>query len=67
MDDFKTSVKVELARRNSNLSQFAAELGIPQQSLSRTLQTSPVNQRSHWPAILEALGLEVVIQPKRPS
>ncbi|GAA3995062.1 hypothetical protein GCM10022631_01430 [Deinococcus rubellus] len=46
--------------------ELAAQLGIPQQSLSRTLQTSPINQRSHWPAILEALDLEIVIQPKRP-
>ncbi|WP_161883864.1 transcriptional regulator [Deinococcus alpinitundrae] len=63
--DTKATVKVELAKREMTMLELAAQLGIPQQSLSRTLQTSPVNQRSHWPAILEALGLEVIIRPKQ--
>ena len=63
--DTKAIVKIELAKREMTMLELAAQLGIPQQSLSRTLQASPIDQRSHWPKILEALGLEIVIQPKQ--
>jgi lambda repressor-like predicted transcriptional regulator len=62
--DVKRIVKVELAKRGMTMQSFAKELGIPQQSLSRTLNTPPVNQKSHWPKIMEALELEVEIKPK---
>lgn len=60
----KTVVKVALAEREMTLTELARRLDVPQQSLSRTLQQSPLNGKSHWPKILEALGLEIVIRPK---
>ena len=63
MTDPKTAIKVELARREMTLTALAEKLGVPQQSLSRTLRGSPVNQKSHWPSILKELGLKVVLVP----
>lgn len=60
----KTVVKVALAQRDMTLGELARRLGIPAQSLSRTLKTSVVNTQSHWPGILEALDLEVEVKPK---
>lgn len=62
--DPRTVVKVALAERGMTLSELANRLGVPQQSLSRTIQQSPLNGKSHWPKILDALGLEIVIQRK---
>jgi len=46
---------------------LARDLGISRQQVTRTLNsTALINPRSeHWSAILDALGLEVVVQPKR--
>ena len=61
----KTLVKVELAKRDLTMTEFAQQLGIPQQSLSRTLNAPAINHRSYWPKVLDALGLELVVQPKK--
>jgi transcriptional regulator with XRE-family HTH domain len=60
----KIVIRTALAARNMTQGDLANRLGIPAQSLSRTLGVSVVNTQSHWPAILDALGLEVVIRPK---
>ncbi|AFD27458.1 helix-turn-helix domain-containing protein [Deinococcus gobiensis] len=65
--NLKTIVKIELAKREMTQTELAEQIGIPQQSLSRTLRTPALNQRSHWPKILDALGLELVVQPKKQS
>ncbi|WP_034382955.1 hypothetical protein [Deinococcus sp. YIM 77859] len=40
--------------------QLAVQLGKERASISRTLARSPVDPRSDWQAILDALGLEIV-------
>ncbi|OLV16363.1 hypothetical protein BOO71_0012220 [Deinococcus marmoris] len=47
--------------------QLAQQLDTTQPVISRTLQASVLNERSHWPAIIDTLGLEIVIQPKSSS
>ncbi len=62
--DPRTEVNIALARKGLNLTALAKQLGVPQQSLSRTLKGEIVNQRSHWPAMLAALDLQVIVVPK---
>ena len=59
------TVKALLKERGLTQAQFAEQLGTTQPALSRTLGSPIVNPQSQWLAILEALGLEVVVQPKR--
>ena len=55
-----------LASTGKSRAELARELGISRQKVQRTLEASPLNSRAeHWPAILEAFGLEVVIRPKQ--
>ncbi|WP_407540213.1 helix-turn-helix domain-containing protein [Deinococcus radiomollis] len=56
-----------LSSKGKSRAELARELGISRQKVQRTLDASPLNSRAeHWPAILDALGLEVVIRPKQP-
>ncbi|QLG11746.1 helix-turn-helix domain-containing protein (plasmid) [Deinococcus sp. D7000] len=47
-------------------SDLARQLGVSRQVITRTLNsTALINERAeHWPAILDALGLEIIIRPK---
>jgi len=58
-------ITATLKAKGLNQSQLALQLGRERASISRTLGHSPIDLRSDWPAILEALGLEVVIRPKQ--
>lgn len=62
--DPRTQVKVALAQRGMNQADLARQLGIKPQVLSRLFRVPVVNERSHWPAVLEALDLEVEVKPK---
>jgi transcriptional regulator with XRE-family HTH domain len=63
----KTAVNVALARRGMSQAELARILDLEPQALSRGLSKSMVNARSIWPAVLEALDLEVVVQERRPT
>ena len=45
--------------------QLATQLKTTAPILSRALTGSMIRTDSYWPAILDALGLEVVIRPKQ--
>lgn len=65
MDEaMKEVVATALKAKGLNQSQLALQLGKDRASMSRTLNRSPIDARSDWPAILDALDLEVVIRPK---
>ncbi len=65
--DNKNAVRTALAAKGLNQTQLAEVLGKERAAVSRTLSKSPIDERSLWPAILDALGLEIVIQPKKLS
>ena len=60
-------INQRLKAQNLTRSDLARQLGISRQVVTRTLNsTAIINERAeHWPAILDALGLEIVIQPKQ--
>ncbi|TSA81438.1 hypothetical protein FNU79_15010 [Deinococcus detaillensis] len=59
------AVRVQLARLGINQAELERRLGVKPSVVSRALNGSPLDQRSTtWPAMLEELGLEVVIRPK---
>lgn len=61
-----TAVRVQLARQGINQAELARQIGTLPGTISRALAGSPLDERSKtWPAILDALGLEIVIRPKK--
>ena len=65
-DKATTAVRVQLARKGMNQAQLERRLGVGRGTVSRALAGSPLDERSKtWPAILEELGLEIVIRPKQ--
>jgi len=65
--DAKNAVRAVLAAKGMTQNDLARQLGKHAAAISRTLNSDIVDSRSDWPAILDALGLEIVVQPKRPS
>ena len=52
-------------RLDLNQAALARQLGIKPQTLSRIMLHIPViNARSAWPAVLDALGLEMIVRQK---
>jgi transcriptional regulator with XRE-family HTH domain len=65
-DKATTAVRVQLARQGMNQAELERRLGVSRGVVSRALAGSPLDERSKtWPAMLEALGLEIVIRPKQ--
>ena len=67
MEDLAAQLRQALKDRGITQAQLAQQLNTTQPVVSRALHASVLNERSHWPAILETLGLEIVIQPKSNS
>ena len=65
--DAVTLVDQALKAQGKTRSDLARELNITRQQITRTLNTvALINPRSeHWLSILDALGLEVVVQVKK--
>ncbi|UQN04966.1 hypothetical protein [Deinococcus sp. QL22] len=64
--DAATAVRVELARKGMNQADLERQMGVTRGTVSRALAGSPLDERSKtWPAILETLGLEIIVRPKR--
>lgn len=60
------AVRVQLARLGINQAELERRLGVTRGTVSRALAGSPLDERSKtWPAMLDALGLEIVIRPKQ--
>ena len=61
-----TVVDEALKQQGKTRSDLARDLGISRQQITRTLNaTALLNPRAnYWTAILDVLGLEVVIRPK---
>ena len=66
MEDVVAQVRQALKDQGLTQAKLAEMLNTTQPAISRTLTASVLNDRSHWPAILDLLGLEVVIRPKQP-
>jgi transcriptional regulator with XRE-family HTH domain len=64
MEDLALQLRQALKDKGFTQAQLAEMLETTQPVISRTLTASVLNDRSHWPAILDILGLEVVLQPK---
>ena len=65
MDELAAQLRQMLKERGVTQAQLAEALRTTQPVISRTLRASVTNDRSHWPAILDYFGLEIVIQPKK--
>ena len=61
----KAVIQARLKALNMTQIQLAGQLKTTPAILSRALSGSMIRTDSYWPAILDALGLEVVIQPKQ--
>ena len=63
--DQKREVNAAMQRLDLNQAALARQLGIKPQTLSRIMLHIPViNARSAWPAVLDALGLEMTMHQK---
>ncbi|WP_104991720.1 helix-turn-helix transcriptional regulator [Deinococcus sp. NW-56] len=60
----KETIRARLKEKGMTQAQLAEHIGTTPAILSRTLGSPPVRPDSHWPAVLEALGLEVQLVPK---
>lgn len=67
MEEVRELIKRILKTRGMTQAQLAQTIGADPPTLSRTLTAPIINTQSHWPAILDALDLEIVIQPKKVS
>lgn len=65
MEDLAAQLRQAMKDQGLTQVKLAELLKTTQPVISRTLTASVLNDRSHWPAIIEALGLEVVIRPKQ--
>ena len=57
-------MQARLKALNMTQIQLAAQLKTTPAIISRALSGSMIRTDSYWPAILDALGLEVIIRPK---
>ena len=60
----KAVIQARLKSLNMTQIQLAEQLKTTPAILSRALSGSMIRTDSYWPAMLDALGLEVVIKPK---
>jgi len=61
----KAVVQYHLRQKGLSPAEFAKMLGVTVTNLNLTLAAPIVHVDSHWPAILNVLGLEVVIRPRQ--
>ena len=64
MDELAKRLREELKARGITQNNLAEKLGTTQPVISRTLRASVTNERSHWPAIIDLLDMEITVQPK---
>ena len=64
-DDIRTTVRVEMLRGKRKQSEIAERIGVSRQHLSNVLNGRTANLPKVWEDLLDELGLEIVVQPKR--
>lgn len=64
MPSAKDAIRTRLKELGMTQAQLAEKIGTTPAILSRSLGGALVRQDSHWPAILDALNLQVTITPK---
>lgn len=60
----KAQILYLLKQRGLTQVQLARQMGLDERTLRSTLSSSLIRPNSHWPAILDALGVEIVLRPK---
>jgi plasmid maintenance system antidote protein VapI len=63
-DDIRTRVKKELEKQGLTISGLAQEFEVERSHLSRLINRSGVIPKA-WLQLLDRLGLELAVQPKR--
>ena len=63
-NEIRTRVKAELEKQNLTISGLAEEFGVERPQLSRLINRSGVVPKA-WLQLLDRLGLELTVQPKR--
>lgn len=63
----RQAVRVELARRDTNQAQLAEQVGVSRQYVNNLMRARAGNVPEVWQRILDALDLELVVQPKTPT
>lgn len=61
----KAQILYILKQRSMTQSDLAQQTGLGETTLRTTLSSPLMRSNSHWPTILDTLGLELVIRPKR--
>lgn len=61
----KQVIRARLKEKGWDQSELARQLGLSSTTVSRVLSGPMLRSGSQWPAVLNALGLELVIQPRR--
>jgi len=65
MNSVSSSVKQIMMKRGLSEHDLAKQTGLPLNVVRRTLNEPPLLDGAHWKAILQLLGLEVVVHPKK--
>jgi len=63
-DHIREAVRVELARRRSNQTRLAQQVGVTPQYISDIMSGKSGNVPSVWGRIFDELGLELTVKPK---
>lgn len=59
------AVRIQLEKLGLSQAELERQLGVKRSVVSRALGGSPLDERSKtWTAMLDALGLEIIIRPK---
>lgn len=58
-------IRTRLKEKGWDQSELARQLGLSGPTVSRVLSGPLLRPESHWPAILNALGLELAVQPRK--
>lgn len=63
-DRIREAVRVELARRRSNQTRLAQQVGVTPQYISDIMSGKSGNVPTVWGRIFDELGLELTVKPK---
>ena len=68
LDELDAVLREQIKQRPRGFqAELAGQLGVTRQFVSHMVSGRSAIGREHYPAILDTLGLEVVLQPKAPQ